>query len=230
MRVAHRDPAPRGRSTGRNARRRKACSCTNSRRSAATGCGTITAWTPMASDPMYDDDWREWILTVRRQIGIVDLADMIYVRSREYLRRNAPTGPAAGARKAAPVWREGRQDRLGQPPEGPAVPVRRPAAALGLSRRPAASNAPDETREHDSRYCCAAWNGWRRGSSCWKKKRGRASTSRNSTLKTTNRRSFRDACYPRSCRHGQRPASTSTQPDRRSRITPGAISNSRPPV
>ncbi|HLA85449.1 MAG TPA: hypothetical protein VJL29_11700 [Thermoguttaceae bacterium] len=39
----------------------------------------------MTGDPVYDDNWREWILTVRRQIGIVDFADMIYVRSEHYL-------------------------------------------------------------------------------------------------------------------------------------------------
>ena len=38
----------------------------------------------MASDPSYDESWREWILTVRRQIGIVELADLIYVRSDYY--------------------------------------------------------------------------------------------------------------------------------------------------
>jgi hypothetical protein len=35
----------------------------------------------MAEDPIYDTAWRNWILTVRRQVGLVDLADMIYVRS-----------------------------------------------------------------------------------------------------------------------------------------------------
>jgi hypothetical protein len=38
----------------------------------------------MAEDPIYDAAWRNWILTVRRQIGLVDLADMIYVRSAHY--------------------------------------------------------------------------------------------------------------------------------------------------
>jgi hypothetical protein len=46
----------------------------------------------VSRDTMYDDDWREWILTVRRQVGIVDLADMIYVRSWDYIRRR--TQPA----------------------------------------------------------------------------------------------------------------------------------------
>jgi hypothetical protein len=43
----------------------------------------------ISADPMYNEDWREWIQTVRSQIGIVDFADLIYVRSEEYLRRRA---------------------------------------------------------------------------------------------------------------------------------------------
>lgn len=38
----------------------------------------------MSRDPLYDAAWREWILTVRRQVGIVDLGDLIYVRSATY--------------------------------------------------------------------------------------------------------------------------------------------------
>jgi hypothetical protein len=38
----------------------------------------------IAGDDMYDDAWREWILIVRRQIGLIDFADMIYVRSELY--------------------------------------------------------------------------------------------------------------------------------------------------
>ena len=41
----------------------------------------------VADDPIYDEDWREWILTVRRQIGIIDLADLLYVRSQHYQQR-----------------------------------------------------------------------------------------------------------------------------------------------
>lgn len=39
----------------------------------------------VASDPIFDDAWREWIATVRRQVGLVDLADLIYVRSAHYV-------------------------------------------------------------------------------------------------------------------------------------------------
>jgi hypothetical protein len=38
----------------------------------------------MALDPIYDADWRKWLETVRRQVGIVDVADLIYVRSQYY--------------------------------------------------------------------------------------------------------------------------------------------------
>jgi hypothetical protein len=39
----------------------------------------------VAADPIFDDAWREWINTVRRQVGLVDVADMIYVRSTHYV-------------------------------------------------------------------------------------------------------------------------------------------------
>jgi hypothetical protein len=38
----------------------------------------------MACDDIYDENWREWILAVRHQVGMVDLADLIYVRSELY--------------------------------------------------------------------------------------------------------------------------------------------------
>lgn len=48
--------------------------------------------TAMSQDPMYDAAWREWILTVRRQIGLVDFADLIYVRSQQYVNQRARQG------------------------------------------------------------------------------------------------------------------------------------------
>jgi hypothetical protein len=38
----------------------------------------------IAQDPIYDEGWREWIVTVRRQVGIIDIADLIFVRSEHY--------------------------------------------------------------------------------------------------------------------------------------------------
>lgn len=49
----------------------------------------------IAGDPIYDEDWREWIQTVRRQVGIVDFADLIYVRSTYYWKQKARRGQEA---------------------------------------------------------------------------------------------------------------------------------------
>lgn len=46
----------------------------------------------MSGDPAYSPEWQAWILIVRRQLGLVDLADMIYVRSELYQERRARAG------------------------------------------------------------------------------------------------------------------------------------------
>lgn len=43
----------------------------------------------VAHDPAFDDEWRAWILRVRRQIGMVDIADLIYVHSQYYQQRQS---------------------------------------------------------------------------------------------------------------------------------------------
>ncbi|MDX1963541.1 MAG: hypothetical protein SFX18_10330 [Pirellulales bacterium] len=47
--------------------------------------------TAVADDPFYDAAWRDWLIFVRRQVGFIDLADLIYERSefarQERLRR-----------------------------------------------------------------------------------------------------------------------------------------------
>ncbi|MCP4190559.1 MAG: hypothetical protein GY768_08010 [Planctomycetaceae bacterium] len=40
-----------------------------------------------AKDPIFDENWSDWIYTVRRQIGLVELADLIFVRSVHYLKQ-----------------------------------------------------------------------------------------------------------------------------------------------
>ncbi len=42
----------------------------------------------MSMDPIYSKKWATWLLDVRHKIGIVDLADLIYVHS-EFYRQNA---------------------------------------------------------------------------------------------------------------------------------------------
>ncbi len=40
----------------------------------------------VADDAIFDGEWKTWIGTVGRQVGLVDLADLVYVRSPEYWR------------------------------------------------------------------------------------------------------------------------------------------------
>ncbi len=46
----------------------------------------------MSRDPIYDDNWRDWMQTVRRQVGLVDIADLIYVRSEHYAQNRQRQG------------------------------------------------------------------------------------------------------------------------------------------
>ena len=47
--------------------------------------------TAMANDDAYDDRWRQWLLDLRHKIGMVDVADVIYVHSEHYRQRQPPT-------------------------------------------------------------------------------------------------------------------------------------------
>ena len=78
-------------------------------------------FTAMSKDPAYDEAWRQWILTVRAQIGLVDFADLIYVRSAYYLvQRSRPGQPAAepeaavlfGEKEGKIAWANRRKDPL----------------------------------------------------------------------------------------------------------------------
>lgn len=43
----------------------------------------------MAQDPIYSPEWRDWISETRRQLGIIGLGELIYVRSEQYLKHRA---------------------------------------------------------------------------------------------------------------------------------------------
>jgi hypothetical protein len=55
----------------------------------------------IAGDPIFNNDWRDWIMVVRRQVGLIDIADMIYVRSEQY---------------AIDRRRQGREEAVGDTP------------------------------------------------------------------------------------------------------------------
>ncbi len=48
--------------------------------------------TSMSDDPAYPPEWREWLLILRRQLGLVDLADLIFARSQLYFERRQRFG------------------------------------------------------------------------------------------------------------------------------------------
>jgi hypothetical protein len=47
----------------------------------------------MARDPFYDADWKEYLDLVRRQIGVVEFADLLYLRSDLYVREQRRQDP-----------------------------------------------------------------------------------------------------------------------------------------
>ena len=56
--------------------------------------GYTDGLTAMAEDPHYDADWRAYFEMIRRQIGVVDFADLVYVRSEFYVIEQRRTNPA----------------------------------------------------------------------------------------------------------------------------------------
>jgi hypothetical protein len=56
----------------------------------------------VADDDIFDDAWQGWIHTVARQVGLIDLADLVYVRSPEYWRVEQRSAMLAGLEEPAP--------------------------------------------------------------------------------------------------------------------------------
>jgi hypothetical protein len=48
----------------------------------------------IAADPFYDANWREYLELVRRQVGVVDFADLVYLRSDLYVNEERRREPA----------------------------------------------------------------------------------------------------------------------------------------
>jgi hypothetical protein len=87
----------------------------------------------VARDPAFDDVWREWIRKVRRQIGMVDIADLIYVHSEYYWQRQSK----GNLQRAATPLR-------GVPASAPAS--QEPMEVAGAEDGPARSEEQDEQR------------------------------------------------------------------------------------
>lgn len=89
----------------------------------------------IANDPIYDQQWHHWILSVRHKLGLVEIADMVYLHSDHYLKRKqeheaAPEVVLFGEREGRIALANRKKDphylflalqrQLGYPP----VPVR----------------------------------------------------------------------------------------------------------
>ena len=46
----------------------------------------------IARDPIYNEDWKHWILKIRSQLGLVGIADLVYVHSEYYLQQEQSAG------------------------------------------------------------------------------------------------------------------------------------------
>lgn len=64
----------------------------------------------MAEDPLYDPHWRTFLSGIRRQMGLFDIADMIYVRSEHYIQRQTQMGKELPGPDYPPLFgeKEGR--------------------------------------------------------------------------------------------------------------------------
>ena len=58
--------------------------------------------TAVADDGLFNDDWKQWIHTVSRQVGLIDLADLVFIRSPEYWRLERKASGLAGRAAPAP--------------------------------------------------------------------------------------------------------------------------------
>jgi hypothetical protein len=55
--------------------------------------GYLDGLIAMEGDGLYDEDWRKYITFVRSQIGVMDLAELVYVRSERYVQERRRSDP-----------------------------------------------------------------------------------------------------------------------------------------
>ncbi len=56
----------------------------------------------MAQDSIYDQQWTDWIMATRRRLGMIGLADLIYVHSQHYLNRQTAQADSQGGKVEMP--------------------------------------------------------------------------------------------------------------------------------
>jgi hypothetical protein len=77
-------------------------------------------------DPAFDATWRDWIRMVRRQVGLIDLADMIFLRSEYYLKLRRQHTAEHGSAEEGP----GTDGVAGATPQAPDAALSDNSAAI----------------------------------------------------------------------------------------------------
>jgi hypothetical protein len=67
----------------------------------------------IAKDPAFEGVWRDWIRKLRHQIGMVDIADVVYVHSEYYWQRTGKHGENSGPRTARLAGEKENNERAG---------------------------------------------------------------------------------------------------------------------
>ena len=75
----------------------------------------------VADDDIFDADWKDWIRMVARQVGLIDLADLVFVRSPEYWRlekRDALLAGREGGEPDRPILFGAKEGRIARANRG----------------------------------------------------------------------------------------------------------------
>ena len=89
--------------------------------------------TAISGDPVFDAEWAKWILMLRAQVGLVDMADLLFLASEEYKVRLIDAGESTRRKRTILVRAKRGANRSWQSQEGSPLSVRRNAASPGLS-------------------------------------------------------------------------------------------------
>lgn len=72
----------------------------------------------MAGDPLYDEDWRDWIVKMRLRLGSTDFADMIYYRSEHYVNEKQRLSGNDDFQPTAPILFAAQEGRIAKANRG----------------------------------------------------------------------------------------------------------------
>ncbi len=75
----------------------------------------------VADDDIFNTDWKDWIRMVARQVGLIDLADLVFVRSPEYWRlekRDALLAGREGGEPDRPILFGAKEGRIARANRG----------------------------------------------------------------------------------------------------------------